>query len=33
MDGSKEGEVSHLRLALRSLLIDQGFVIVFAIGS
>jgi hypothetical protein len=28
--GSKEGEVGHLRLALRSLLIDQGFVIVHA---
>jgi len=26
--GSKEGEVVHLRLPLRSLLIDQGFVIV-----
>jgi hypothetical protein len=28
--GSKEGEVGHLRLALRSPLIDQGFVIVHA---
>ena len=28
--GSKEGEVGHLRLALRSLLVDQGFVIVHA---
>ena len=28
--GSKEGEVGHLRLPLRSLLIDQGFVIVYA---
>jgi hypothetical protein len=28
--GSKEGEVGHLRLALRSLLFDQGFEIVYA---
>jgi hypothetical protein len=28
--GSEEGEVGHLRLPLRSLLIDQGFVIVYA---
>ena len=28
--GPKEGEVGHLRLALRSLLIGQGFVIVHA---
>jgi hypothetical protein len=28
--GWKEGEVSRLRLPLRSLLIDQGFVIVYA---
>jgi len=28
--GSKEGEVGHLRLPLCSLLIDQGFVIVYA---
>jgi hypothetical protein len=28
--GSKEGEVGDLRLALRSLLVDQGFVIVHA---
>jgi hypothetical protein len=28
--GSKEGEVGHLRLSLRALLIDQGFVIVYA---
>jgi hypothetical protein len=27
--GSKDGEVSRLRLPLRSLLIDQGFVIVY----
>jgi hypothetical protein len=28
--GSKEGDVGHLRLALRSLLIDQGFVVIHA---
>jgi hypothetical protein len=28
--GSKEGEVGHLRLTLRSLLVDQDFVIVHA---
>lgn len=28
--GSKEGEVGRLRFPLRSLLIDQGFVIVYA---
>jgi hypothetical protein len=31
--GSKEGEVGHLRLPFRSLLIDQGFVIVYAHAS
>jgi len=28
--GSKEGDLGHLRLPLRSLLVDQGFVIVYA---
>jgi hypothetical protein len=28
--GSKEGEVGHLRLALRALLVDQGFVVIHA---
>jgi hypothetical protein len=28
--GSKEGEVSHLRLPLRLLLVEQGFVVIHA---